>query len=42
MLRSNCSVPVASYFLNTAAGPTIVLVNTAAFLVALALRSKRA
>ena len=30
-----------SYFLNTAAGPTIVLVNTAAFLLALTLRGKR-
>ncbi|WP_425147188.1 metal ABC transporter permease [Deinococcus sp.] len=31
-----------SYFLNTAAGPTIVLVNTLSFLIALALRGKRA
>ena len=30
-----------SYFLNTAAGPTIVLVNTAVFLLALAFRGRR-
>ena len=43
ILGSVCGVVglYLSYFLNTAAGPTIVLVNTAAFLIALALKGKR-
>jgi manganese/iron transport system permease protein len=43
ILGSVCGVVglYLSYFLNTAAGPTIVLVNTAAFLMALALKGKR-